>query len=286
MTMVKKIGDDNSNALRGTASNDLLIGNGGDDVLDGRGGNDRLIGGDGNDILGGGEGNNVLIGNAGDDLMLGGRREDDFRGGAGNDTVDYSQSRVGVQAFLLSNQSALGASGDIYTLVENVIGSSKTDFLQAGNAGDAFGGDGDDSLFGGALFQNDDGGRLRGDAGIDRLDMTFGNTEAWLQLDQGADIIDGFVQGEDKLFVDLSDFFLNNPFAQFTVTNSRTGEATGTNAQFIFDTAAEELFFDANGSADGEKTLVATFENSRFSIGDGSIPIGIALTNADFDFGF
>lgn len=284
--MVKKIGNENPNALKGTELDDILIGNGNDDVLDGRGGNDKLVGGDGNDILAGGEGNNVLIGNAGNDLMIGGRREDDFRGGTGIDTVDYSQSATRVQAFLASNQSSLGASGDIYTLVENVAGSEKGDFLQPGEGGDAFGRDGNDTLFGGAVVEGEDGGRLRGDAGFDRLDMTFGKTEAWLQLDKGADVIAGFVQGEDKLFVDLSDFFFNDPSAQFAVTNSATGDATGTNGQFVFDTTTDELFFDANGSADGGKTLIATFENITFDTANSPIPSFGALTSADFDLVF
>lgn len=275
--MVRKVGNNQNNTLDGTSGNDVLIGNGGNDILNGLDGNDRLVGGDGRDRLFGGAGDDLLVGNADNDLFVGGDGADDMRGGQGVDTVDYSSSTTGVLAYLNTNESGLGATGDSFTLIENVIGSSLNDYLQSGNGGDAFGGGGDDTLYGGAgNGSTDDGGRLRGGAGFDTLNMVYGNTKAWLQNGQGYDTIDGFIEGEDMLFIKLSDFGLGDDLEDSEVTNSATLTATTASAQFIYETDTNSLWFDNNGTTSGGLTLVATFENETLT--------GNNLGENDFEF--
>jgi Ca2+-binding RTX toxin-like protein len=261
--MVKKVGTKLPDNLQGTSGDDLLKGKGGNDILDGLGGNDKLVGGGGNDTLIGGAGDDILVGNRGDDIMIGGAGADQFRGGKGIDTADYSSSTTQVLAYLSANTSGFGASGDTFILMENVIGSAFDDFLQSGKGGDAFGGAGADKLFGGGtLNSTEDGGRLRGDAGIDTLNMNYGATQAWLQNGQGYDVIKDFVEGSDMFFIDLSDFGLGDTLDANEVVSNAGGTAVGTHAQFIFNQTTHNLYFDANGTNAGGLSLVAQLDNA------------------------
>ncbi len=91
-----RLGNAQSNVLRGGPLADLLQGNAGNDTLRGLGGNDLLRGGIGNDLLFGGAGNDdldgdsgadQLFGDAGNDTLDGGPGRDLLRGGAGTDTL-------------------------------------------------------------------------------------------------------------------------------------------------------------------------------------------------------
>lgn len=275
--MVTKVGNNRKNILDGTSGDDLLIGKGGNDTLNGLAGDDKLVGGDGRDKLYGGDGNDTLIGGTNDDLLVGGAGADDMRGGQGIDTVDYSASTTKVKAFMHYNETGSGATGDTYTLVENVIGSSFDDLLQSANGGDALGRAGADKLYGGALAgSTDDGGRIRGDAGLDTLDMTYGNTKAWIQNGLGEDTINGFIEGEDMLFIKLSNFGLGDTLETNEIINSASPTATTATAQFIYETETNYLWFDSNGTTAGGLTLVATFENETLTGND--------LGTNDFEF--
>jgi len=293
--MVKKIGTNFNDIINGTAQDDLLIGYGGHDTLDGRGGNDELRGGGGNDKMYGKAGNDLLKGGAGNDKMYGGAGSDTLLGGAGNDrldpgddlvadvlnggagidTADYSQGTTGVTAYLAANFGGGGAVGDTYINVENVIGTAFGDFLQNAFGGTAFGGGGNDVLYGGGTFGGtEDGGKVRGDAGADTLNMEYGNTLAWIQNGQGADTIDGFIEGQDKLFLKLSEFGLGDTLTSSEIRNSNTATATGSHAQLIFEGDAQRLWFDSNGDGAGGLTLIATFVDSTFDEG-GTPALGI-----------
>jgi Ca2+-binding RTX toxin-like protein len=136
-------GDREANTLRGGDGHDSLKGGGGDDTLEGQGGNDFLFGGDLSD---------VLLGGDGDDLLNGGEGSDTMNGGDGLDTLSYAGSYAGV-VINLGGGTALGgeATGDVYTSVENLAGSSHSDSLFGDHlANQIDGGDGDDYLFGAA----------------------------------------------------------------------------------------------------------------------------------------
>ncbi|MBX9455815.1 MAG: hypothetical protein KL863_07175 [Rhizobium sp.] len=262
--MAKYKGNGSDNIINGSLDDDMIYGKGGQDMLYGEAGNDFIDAGVGDDFLFGGDGDDILFGGKGNDTMDGGLGADTFRGGKGRDTVDYSTSTTGVMAYLGTNQSGDGAAGDSYEKVENVIGSAYDDRLQNSDGGDAFGGAGADVIYGGAgQTSTDDGGRIRGDAGIDTLRMDFGNTRAWLQNGQGYDVVRYFNEDEDMLFIDLSDFGLGNTLDSNEIRISSSATADGTHAQFIYEYDAQNLWFDSNGTDAGGLVLVARFEDSN-----------------------
>lgn len=276
--MAIRRGTSGRDTLNGTNLDDLLFGYGGNDTLNGKAGDDTIKGGAGNDKIYGGSGADTLLGQAGNDRIDPGSdlEADIIIGGGGKDTVDYSNANDSVTVFLPINQSGVAAAGDSYSGIENVIGSSFGDNLQSAFGGTAMGGGGNDALYGSGTYNGtEDGGRIRGDAGTDTLNMSYGNTLAWVQLGQGADFINSFVEGEDKLFVKLSEFGLGNSLTSTEIRNSDTVTATGTHAQFIFEGDAQRLWFDSNGTDAGGQTLIAQFQFSTFDEGAGTPLIGI-----------
>lgn len=92
-------GNDKSNTLRGTNTNDDIEGRGGNDKIFGLGGNDDIEGGEGNDTIDGGSGRNDLEGGLGNDVFIfttGKTDIDDF--GRGNDMVHIGKN-LGVNNF-------------------------------------------------------------------------------------------------------------------------------------------------------------------------------------------
>ncbi|MCY2983755.1 MAG: Ig-like domain-containing protein, partial [Planctomycetota bacterium] len=185
--------------LNGLGGDDKLFGNGGNDQLFGGAGNDSLFGGDGNDLLDGGTGNDKMFGGDGNDILVGGAGADLVDGGAGTDTVDYSKSTTGVTALLddvdqwgpYANQKSGGlsgdATGDTYSSVENIIGSSNNDYVYGAATGsDAKLGDGND------IFDNNQTRIAR-----DTVDGGAGNDTIW--TGKGDDLLIGGL-GDDKLF--------------------------------------------------------------------------------------
>ena len=174
--------------LRGGSGNDTIDGGTGPDSLYGDQGNDSIEGGAGDDVIRGGKGNDTLNGgddedtirsDIGDDRIIGSNGADYINGGDGFDTVAYSNSPRGVQVQVgSSTQVVLGAGGhaegDIVVNVEAVIGSSHDDKIRVDDLGgksaldvpvahNAYGGDGDDELWG---YESD---HLSGGAGDDAL---------------------------------------------------------------------------------------------------------------------
>jgi Ca2+-binding RTX toxin-like protein len=164
-----------ADSLTGTAAGDTIDGLEGGDVIDGVDGDDSLIGNSGADTLNGGANNDTLVGGAG---------ADQFNGGDGVDTVDYSASRS-VWASLAGAQPFYGdAVGDIYSGVENLIGSAFSDTLGGDDSANTLtGGDGADRFEGAGGADSLDGGlgddtflhsagmdTLNGGAGVDFAD--------------------------------------------------------------------------------------------------------------------
>lgn len=119
------------------------------DTLSGLGGNDHLYGGAGNDILDGGADNDRLVGGDGDDTLIGGAGADTMLAGAGTDTASYADSASGVIIDLGSGVSWDGTSNDVFTSIENAIGSAFNDTIYGtGGANLLIGGAGADNLYG------------------------------------------------------------------------------------------------------------------------------------------
>jgi Ca2+-binding RTX toxin-like protein len=163
-------GDDNANAIQGTAADDIINGLGGDDALYGLGGSDDLYGGSGKDFL------------------VGGAGADRLSGGTGIDTADYNGT-AGVKVILGGAVCSGGdAEGDLVSIdVENVrgtvsfsdwlIGSGLANVLEGyggqdrleglGSSDTLNGGSGDDLLIGGSGAD-----AMAGGTGLDTADYS------------------------------------------------------------------------------------------------------------------
>ncbi len=210
-------GDAGDNSLHGGGGDDVLEGKAGADMLDGGAGMDtadyagsnagvmvsldtgigvgghaegdelegieNLKGSDVNDTLTGNTGDNFLDGADGDDYLNGGAGGDSLVGGANTDfgdTVDYSDSDVGVVVVLGFMASGGDAEGDSLHGIENLIGSPRNDVVV---------GDSQANRLAGLLGAD----RIWGGDGMDTAD--YGASSAGVVIDLGAKNAVGVVTG-------------------------------------------------------------------------------------------
>lgn len=166
-------GGGNADVIRGQAGNDTILGLGGNDSLSGGAGVDRIEGGIGSDVVYGNTGDDVLYGNTSDDTIYGGQDADVIYGGHDQDV-------------LYGNRSD-----------DAIWGNTGNDTL--------FGGQGNDQVAGGAgadrLFGNLGADTLAGGAGDDTLNGGEGADQLFFADGGGADLVEGFVIGEDLLVI-------------------------------------------------------------------------------------
>jgi VCBS repeat-containing protein len=139
---------------------------------------ENVIGSAGQDTIVGNSEANSLSGGRGDDVLVGGSGADILNGGSGTDTAsyaDFTDEAVSSRINLANSAQNTGvAAGDIYTSIENVIGSAGRDTI-LGNSynNELSGGLSNDSLYGGLGNDTLKGGEgndyLRGDADDDVL---------------------------------------------------------------------------------------------------------------------
>jgi Ca2+-binding RTX toxin-like protein len=248
------IGNDLANVIETGAGKDAIGGRGGNDVLISGGGDDQLHGEDGNDVLDGGAG------------------RDRFEGGDGFDTISYASANKGVRFALDGAFAGTGdAEGDNQQGIEGVSGSSFDDVLRGdaginrleggGGADLLAGGDGNDVVVGGAGKDV-----LNGGDGNDRFD--------YLALADGGDTIRDFrnatgnndtLRFDGDVFGGLAKGALA---ARFFVANT-SGVATTVDQHFVYETDTGILRYDANGSAAGGVTVIATLSGAPgLSAGD------------------
>lgn len=130
------VGDDDPNTLNGLAGDDIVVGDTGSDVVIGGAGNDTLGGDDITGAVGGGA--DLVQGDAGDDVIFvdnDGVAIDTLEGGDGTDVLDFSNLTGPVQIDLTTGSSS---TGDIFTEIEDVIGTA---------AGDTFTANADENTF-------------------------------------------------------------------------------------------------------------------------------------------
>ena len=227
--------------LSGNALNNVLQGNASRNGLYGGAGNDSVYGYGGDDIINGGAGNDILVGGDGIDLLS-------YKVGAtGGVTVDLAKSGV--------SQDTGSAGVDKASGFENLEGTQFSDVL-SGDAGankiNGLGGDdyirgraGDDEIVGGA------------DADTIRFEAAGAAN--------GVDTIRVFDAAEDTFEFSSADY-------DSTATLTLGSAAVGSGAQFIYDSAANTLSYDADGDAAGAAVLIA------YILPDA------ALTSANFTF--
>jgi Ca2+-binding RTX toxin-like protein len=270
---------------KGNRSANEIVGSAHDDVLSGEGGNDTLSGGIGNDRLNGGAGSNTLHGGEGEDTLRGGDSNnpstgalgsDLLMGNRGNDTYVIHDARTvvaesvdeGVDTVVASFDYTLGPNLEILILVgaaiegngnelpNRIIGNDEANML-VGQGGEDFllGGDGNDTLHGGlgadyishCLYGNED-------LGADAL--------LFLSPAEGDDRIYWFKPGEDRLEVSASGFgggLSAGALAADRFVANKSGLATAALGQFVHETDAGTLWWDADGTGSGSRIMLAFF---------------------------
>lgn len=169
--------------------------------LSGSGAADFLKGNNQTNRLAGGNGDDRLDGVGGDDTLSGGMGGDILNGGDGIDTADYSNSAAGVTVSLLTGNAIGGeAAGDLFSSIENLMGSAFSDFLKGDSGANALrGGAGDD--------------RLEGYGGNDYLVGGIGNDRFVFGSNTGVDVIWDFMAGAGT--DDVIDFSRNPSASTF-----------------------------------------------------------------------
>jgi Ca2+-binding RTX toxin-like protein len=229
----------------------------GNDTMTGGIGNDSLLGNDGSDSISGGDGNDTLTGGAGTDTINGGTGTDTFSavgtntsnidGSAGDSTgmvVNLGSTTItsaaasvtmgnifgissllgsiagGTAVYVYGNKTTAGSSAiDSLVSIENVVGSTGTDYITGSSAANSIeggigadtlvGGAGADTLVGGAgkdvIYTGGISGTLTSSTTVDVIGLIFGDTEAYTSaattvVVTNADVVYGMSSG-DKIFL-------------------------------------------------------------------------------------
>jgi Ca2+-binding RTX toxin-like protein len=270
-----------SRIIVGSNGNETLDGGAGDDTILGQGGGDLIIGGrdslasrdinntidvadledktesdDGNDTLYGGGGNDDVSGGKGNDLLAPGRGRDTVNGNNGNDTLSYEDVSSSVRINISQKKYGGAAANDTIKNVDNIIGSQDGDQLTPAKGGYAYGKGGSD------VIKSAGGAVMRGDEGSDKLvGSNKGKDVFWLQpAEYGADKVFNF-KGSDQIRLKGSDFDIGGSLAGSELVNRSSGhDASGGDAQLIYDQASNTLWFDPDGTGGAGAEKIATFK--------------------------
>lgn len=134
------------------------------------------------------------------------------------------------------------------------------------------GGNGLDTLIG-----NSGDDKLIGGLGADTLNGGAGkDLYVYLAANEGSDLIQGFVVKDDQIQISASGFggglvAGQKPIAGVTFISNTNPVAPTTAGTFLYDTDAQDLFWDANGSTAGGVVKIAHFDTA------------VALKADDFD---
>ncbi|NRP70623.1 Bifunctional hemolysin/adenylate cyclase [Ensifer psoraleae] len=212
---------------------------------------ENLTGTNYNDTLYGNAGANTLSGGVGNDVLVGGAGADALYGSSGTDTVSYATATIGVVANLTSVAANTNdAKGDVYSLVENLIGTNYTDklygnassnALTGGSGNDVLGGySGNDLLYGGA-------GRdlLTGGVGADRFVFKALSESAGASFDSIYDFMPSELDKIDLSAIDASTKLTGNQAFSFVGTAAFKGVA----GELRYDKLASDtyIYADVNG---------------------------------------
>lgn len=289
-------GGSGADSLFGGSEGDLLYGGADNDRLSGGDGNDTLYGGAGNDFFYGGNNNDLLYGDDGNDTLGGGGGNDTLYGGAGIDTGLFSGAVAGTIDLAITTAQATGHGTDILLEIENlqtgsladrvwgnadanrletfegndtVDGRAGNDVILAGAGLDiVYGGDGNDSLDGGAdndqLFGGTGNDTMIGGLGADTQSGGLGNDRfVFSATNQFGDRITDFANASgnnDEFYIarSIGGGLAAGALAATQFLSSTGNVATTAAHRFIFNTATDTLWFDADGVGGQAGVLVAT----------------------------
>jgi Ca2+-binding RTX toxin-like protein len=241
--------DDIAVMAKALAGNDVIRGGGLFDYLRGFAGNDTLYGNAGNDTLVGDDGNDTLTGGAGGDKLYGGN---------GTDAASYVGAKVGVVVNLGSPAGNMNdAKGDVYSSIENLIGSSYADRLHGDNGANSLtGGAGNDLL-------NGNGGNdwIYGGDGADQLYGGMGNDKfVFKALSQSTgssfDSIVDFLLGDDRIDVSAIDASTKSSGDQaFTFVGTAAFKGVAGELRYVKSASDTYIYADVNGDKKADLTI-------------------------------
>lgn len=273
------IGTGFADMIGGNAAGNLLEGRNGDDLISGLGGDDTIIGGAGNDQMSGGAGNdlffvdsifdraNEVAGEGSADRIYTTVGYQLLAGSDVEDIVSIAPAGIGLAGNELNNK-LFGASGNdtMFGLDGNDMldGRAGNDQMDGGAGADTLNGSlGNDLLFGQAGNDVLDGGN--------GIDVLWGGAEADIfqltnaQADR--DVFGDFTSGADKFEVRTAFFGAgldgdaNGVLDANRFTANATGQATAADQRFVYNTANNFLYFDADGSGAGARQLIGVVAN-------------------------
>lgn len=237
-------GGGGNDTLIGGAFADELQGHGGNDSLLGLGGNDTLFGSEGNDVLRGGGGSDSLVGNEGNDSLYGQGAVDTLDGGSGVDLLDGGTSGLFLAdqidgSVTMTNTGYLTAGGD-RAIAETFGGIT----LSGGDGNDnidingftacrvtVYGGNGDDSVLGGAgvdlIYGGSGNDVLLGGGGADIIYGQDGNDT--VNGGGASDILSGGF-GDDRIVGGTGDNILREEVSGTSTLTTTAGVQTLTGA--------------------------------------------------------
>lgn len=239
---------------------------------------ENLTGSDYDDTLVGDVNANTLLGGTGNDILEGMGGADTLDGGAGTNTASYEHAPdqgagLGVTASLLVPADNTGdAFGDVYTNIQNLVGSAYDDTL-TGDAGNnsLTGGGGSDTITGGLgtdVLAGGDGNDVLSDDLVGAAQMTGGNGDDRLTFtgsDATADTLDGGA-GTDTLVADKT--AAGSTYWQFDM-GAAAAQVNGT-IRLNWGTAFATFNNIENITAAGSNSLYVYLNNANNIITGGS----------------
>ena len=251
---VNGTGDSGDNRIVGNLGANLLSGGLGNDTLHGGGGADTLRGGDGADSLVGGAGIDRLEGGAGNDIYV--IADLDNIGEGANAGIDLVQASISfalggnLENLTLTGAAAINGTGN--TLANVMVGNGLANLLDGlGGADSLNGSNGNDTL--------------RGNGGADTLTGgAASDTFRFLSAGEANDLITDYAASADTIEVSAAGFGGGLVAGMNLATTGRylsnlTGLANAARGQFIFETDARTLWWDADGTGAGGRVAIASF---------------------------
>lgn len=238
----------------GTAFSDTISGNDSANRFDGGAGDDFLNGMGGADILNGGTGSDYFY-------LMNDAAIDKVDGGSGVDTVNCGGASVDITVNLETGVTA-GLGGDKITNCESVTGSfTNVNNLTVKGGGTAGGGLADDIL---------SGSTTAGVKTVETLNGGGGHDTFKVHLNTGADKIQDFISSalaaSNSLYADRTDH-IGISKSEFGVTainvivvDANAAASASAAKQFIYDSTAHALYFDADGAGGAAATQICSFE--------------------------